>query len=125
MNEGARVAHEMDVGFVELSSFSLKQACLNFHARRTQVCEASAGDEWIRVFDGSDDASNARAYQRFCARRRPPEMRVWLKRDVCGCPPRLLTRLFKRNRLGMAYLFVNVKTFADHITSRRDNHTAD
>jgi len=57
-------------------AFVCEQTGLNLYARRAQVSKAFAGDFWIQVLDGRDDAFDPRGEQCVAARRGTSVMRV-------------------------------------------------
>ena len=76
MNERQTGAHEVKIGFVDLRRFVCEQTGLNLYARRAQVSKAFAGDFWIQVLDGRDDAFDPGGEQCVAARRGASVMRV-------------------------------------------------
>jgi len=85
----------------------------DFDAGLAQPLEPAPGDERVRVFDGRDDAPDARAYQRLGAGRRAARVRVRFERDVGGRAARSPAGLFERQRLGVLHALVGVEALAD------------
>ena len=64
-------------------------------------------------------------YQSVGARRRAAMMRVRLKRDVSGCAARTPASRFERQSFGVLQMLVKIKTFANNLARRVNNHATD
>ena len=79
MHKRPASAHVVQVRFVDLRRFIGQQTCIDPQPSRTEMRETFAGNLWIEIFNGRDDAFDPRRNQRIGAGRCTAVVCVWFE----------------------------------------------